>query len=101
MEDIEHYHPTLIDMKEQYWRDVEMLVKETKKNSNHMHFCMYFGGILSYIDGGKAHKNASGIPWRWEVPITRFDIMAQNIKDVSWQFTKDVRECKHRLDNTS
>jgi len=38
--------------------------------------CTYFGSILSYIDGGEARKNASGIPWRWEVLITRFDIMA-------------------------
>jgi hypothetical protein len=37
MEDIEHYHQMLIDMKEQYQRDVEAFVKATKHNSNHMH----------------------------------------------------------------
>ncbi len=30
MEDIEHYHPMLIDIKEQYWKDVEAFVKATK-----------------------------------------------------------------------
>jgi hypothetical protein len=30
MEDIERYHQTLIDMKEQYQRDVEVFVKVTK-----------------------------------------------------------------------
>jgi len=37
MEDIECYHQTFIDMKEQYQRDVEVFVKVTKWNSNHMH----------------------------------------------------------------
>jgi hypothetical protein len=37
MEDIERYHQTLIDMKEQYQRDVEVFVKATKRNLNHMH----------------------------------------------------------------
>ncbi len=37
-------------------------------------FCMYFGNILSYANGSKACKNASRILWRWEVPITQFDI---------------------------
>jgi hypothetical protein len=37
VEDIECYHQTLIDMKEQYQRDVEMFIKVTKQNSNHMH----------------------------------------------------------------
>jgi len=37
MENIEHHHQMLIDMKEQYQRDVEAFVKATKQNSNHMH----------------------------------------------------------------
>jgi hypothetical protein len=62
--------------------------------------CMHFGKISSYTNGNEAHKNASIILWRWEVLITRFDIMAQDIRDVFWQFTKDVKECKHTLGNT-
>jgi hypothetical protein len=38
VEDIECYHKTLIDMKEQYQKDVETFVKVTKRNLNHMHF---------------------------------------------------------------
>ncbi len=37
VEDIEHYHQTFIDMKEQYQRDVEVFMKVTKHNLNHMH----------------------------------------------------------------
>ncbi len=37
VEDIERYHQTLIDMKEQYQRNVEAFVKATKHNLNHMH----------------------------------------------------------------
>jgi hypothetical protein len=38
MENIECYHQTLIDMKEQYQKDAEMFVKVTKRNLNHMYF---------------------------------------------------------------
>jgi hypothetical protein len=38
MENIECYHQTLIDMKEQYQKDAEMFVKVTKQNLNHMYF---------------------------------------------------------------
>jgi hypothetical protein len=60
---------------------------------------MYFDSILNYANEGEACKNASRIPWRWEVPITWFDIMAPYIRDVSWQFNQDGEECKHRLGN--
>ncbi len=63
--------------------------------------CMYLGNISSYVDGGKTLKNASRIPWRWEVLITQFNIMAQDSWDISWQFTQDGRECKHWLSETS
>jgi len=36
MEDTKCYNQTLIDMKEQYWKDVEMFVKATLLNSNKM-----------------------------------------------------------------
>jgi hypothetical protein len=36
-EDIEHYHQTLIDMKEQYRKNDGTFVKVTKRNSNHVH----------------------------------------------------------------
>jgi hypothetical protein len=52
--------------------------------------CMYFGNISSYTNENKARKNASGIPWRWEVLITQFDIMAQDIWNISWHFNIDV-----------
>jgi hypothetical protein len=35
---------------------------------------MYFGCISSYIDGGEAHMNPCGIPQRWEISMTWFDI---------------------------
>jgi hypothetical protein len=41
--------------------------------------CMYFGNISNYGDGGGTCKNASGILWKWMVPITQFNIMAQDI----------------------
>ncbi len=63
--------------------------------------CMYFGNISSYTNGGKALKNASRIPWKWEVLITHFNIMAQNSWNVFWQFNQDGRECKHWLSKTS
>jgi len=63
--------------------------------------CMYFGSISSYVNGSKACKIASKIPWRWEIPITWFDIMVKDIWNVSWQFTKNAKECKHRLGDTS
>jgi hypothetical protein len=40
---------------------------------------MHFGNISNYTNGDGVHKNANGILWRWEVPITRFHIMAQDI----------------------
>ncbi len=36
MEDTECYNQTLIDMKEQYRKDIEMFMKETLLNSNNM-----------------------------------------------------------------
>jgi hypothetical protein len=42
VEDIECYHQTLIDMKEQYPKDNETFVKETKWMSNHMHLAYTF-----------------------------------------------------------
>jgi hypothetical protein len=38
VENIERYHQTLINMKEQYQRDVKTFVNVTKQNLNHMHF---------------------------------------------------------------
>jgi menaquinone-dependent protoporphyrinogen IX oxidase len=37
VKDIEHYHQTLINIKEQYQKNVKMFVKTTKQNLNHMH----------------------------------------------------------------
>ncbi len=37
IEDIECYHQMLINMKEQYWKDVEVFMKASQQNSNHMH----------------------------------------------------------------
>jgi predicted protein tyrosine phosphatase len=37
MEDIEHCHQTMFDMKEQHRRNVIAFVKATQPNSNHMH----------------------------------------------------------------
>ncbi len=62
---------------------------------------MYFGYILSYANGGKAHKNPSRIPWKWEILIIWFDIMAQDIWDVSQQLIKNAKEWKWGLGNTS
>ncbi len=45
--------------------------------------CIYFGSISSYASGGKNCKITSKTPWRWEVPITRFDIMVKDIWNVS------------------
>jgi hypothetical protein len=45
--------------------------------------CIYFGSISSYVNGGEVYKDANGILWKWEVQITQFDIMAQDIQDVS------------------
>jgi hypothetical protein len=42
VEDIEHYHQMLINMKEQYQRDFEMFVKATQHNSSNMQFTCIF-----------------------------------------------------------
>ncbi len=43
MEDVEHYNQTLIDMNEQYWKDVEALAKVTQQASNNMQLACILG----------------------------------------------------------
>ncbi len=36
--------------------------KSLENDCRGLESCMYFGNILNYVDGGRAHKNASEIP---------------------------------------
>ncbi len=43
MEDVKHYNQTLIDMNEQYWKDLEAFAKVTQLASNNMQLACVLG----------------------------------------------------------
>jgi hypothetical protein len=82
MEDVKHCNQTLIDMNEQYWKDVEAFAKVTQLASNNMQLCMCFGCILNYTHGREVSMHPSKIPWWLEILITWFNVMAKDIQNV-------------------